>query len=96
MDESEKKLTCTMSDANCDSLPDAPSFGDILCLRKVTVEKAERQLVVVKVSSISTTWLLFRKEENFKPSCFANVTPGLNERIRINELKAWASRQGIA
>lgn len=94
MDESETKLTCTMSDSNHDNLPGSPCYGDILCLRKVTMESCEGQLLVK--TSTNTTWLLFSKKEDFKPSSnISTLSLGIAERNRLSELKTWASKQGM-
>lgn len=94
VDESWTKLVCTMLESNRDSLPKIPSYGDILCLRKVAIQPFNGRLSIR--TSATTTCLLFRKEEDFKP--YTNFTPislGPTEKGRVADLKAWVAKQEI-
>ena len=95
VDESWTKLVCTMLESNRDSLPKVPSYGDILCLRKVAIQPFNDRLSIR--TSATTTCLLFRKEEDFKP--YTNFTPislGPTEKGRVADLKAWVAKQGVS
>lgn len=93
VDESDTKVTCNMSDTNPDYLPPSPCYGDVLCLRKVAVGRIEGQLVLK--SATNTAWLLFRKEEDFKAtSNFSNLSPNVTEKLRLAQLKTWATKRG--
>lgn len=93
VDESNTKLVCTMSEGDVPYLPHSPCYRDVLCLRRVIVERSEARLVARP--STNTTWLLFKKEDDYKPtSSFTNLTVGITENGRLSELKAWALRNG--
>lgn len=98
VDESETRVICNMSDASLNYLPTSPCYGDILCLRKVLVDKVELEgrRVVLKLCA-STTWLLFRKASNFRPtSNFSNIFLSLNEKCRLSDLKALGVKRGMS
>lgn len=93
VDESDTKVTCRMLDANPEYLPPSPCAGDILCLRKVAVDRIEGQLVLK--TSTNTTWLLLRRKADFKPtSIFSNLSLNVTEKCRLAQLKTWATKQG--
>ena len=96
VDESDTRLICNMSRASPDYVPTSPCYGDILCFRKVLVDKVESEgrRVILKFCA-STSWLLFRKENNFKAtSNFSNISLSINERCRLNDLKALGLKRG--
>lgn len=85
VDESETKLMCTMLDSCRNHFPKCLCSGDIVSLRGASVELVEGKLVIQ--ASADTTWILFRRQEDFKPS--SNVIPGPTERDRLADLKEW-------
>jgi hypothetical protein len=90
MDESEVKLRCFMTDLNRDYLPTSLCCGDVLCLKKITVELSGEKLLV-NVSS-ATTWVLFRKQDDYRPSSTLTHFPvGPSERSRLSDLRKWTS-----
>lgn len=93
-DESDRKVSCRMSDSDPDYLPHYPCYGDIICFRKVAVEQVEGQLVI-KTSS-NTVWMLLRKKENYsKPSSyFTTASLTITEKCRLAHLKTWAAKRG--
>lgn len=92
VDESKTKLTCTMLDCNHDYLPKSLCCGDMVCLRKISIEQSAGQLAVR--TSANTTWLLFRKQEEFKASSsFTSVSLGHTERGRLTDLKVWVAEE---
>lgn len=93
VDESETTVMCTMLETNRDHLPKSLCCGDVVCLRKVAMEQGGEKLVAV--TSNNTTWLLFRKQEDFKPSSnFTNLSLSPSERNRLADLKEWVAGAG--
>ncbi len=71
-------------------LPQSPSCGDILLVRRATVMETRSQLYLT--DSCDNPWWLCRKEEGFKPSSnFPNLVLGPSEKSRICELKLWVA-----
>lgn len=92
VDESGTKLVCTILDSNEDDLPKSLCCGDVLCLRKVAMELFEGKLAVK--TSTDTAWMLFRKQEDFKPSYnFTNISMGPTERGRLADLRDWLAAE---
>ena len=93
IDESETELNCIMSSSKIENLPSSSSPGDVLCLRRVAVERCGMELTIK--AQVHTTWMLFRKDESFEPtSCFSDLIPDFTERTRLVQLSTWDSHRG--
>ena len=87
VDEAGVELECTLVGPGA---PQAPSFGDVMIVRRVSVREHADGLSVW--ASSDNPWWLCRKEEGFKPhSNFANLELSMTEKKRIDELIPWAA-----
>ena len=85
-DESKVTLRCAVLDSNRDHYPMSLCCGDVVCLRRIAIEQDKGKLVA-RTSAI-TNWLLFSKQEDFKPSSsVANFSLSLSEKERLADLK---------